>query len=181
MAATLALTLATCLEAQEGYGGEASHGAGHGHHFYRNEIGISLNDTYEDSASEHFFTLGAEWQYRFNELIGIAPAVEYVSDLDAWISIVPLTYHMGAWKLLAGPGWEHVARREVERSGHQEIAPPVIKEQNENLFLFRVGVSYSFHLGGNFLLSPSLAFDWVEEEDDWEWAAVFGFTLGYGF
>jgi hypothetical protein len=173
---------------------EAAHeegGEGHGHHFHKNDIGFIVGDTYEQAHDEHVFTLGVEYERRFTSLIGLTAVVEYLPSPDAWVSVVHPTFHLGAWKLFAGVGLEHIARREFPHAAPHPSDPHAASSssgggsggstQSENLFLVRAGFGYAFHVSERVAIVPTLVWDWVDEDHGWERAAVFGLVLGYGF
>jgi hypothetical protein len=125
------------------------------HDFHPNMLGLFIGTTQE--GSEEDFTLGLEYERRFNKSFGIGVFAEKVTgDLDFWVYGVPFAYHTGRWKLYVAPG--------VEDGEHGSE------------FLARIGGEYAFEVG-EWEISPQLNVDFVDSEEVW----VFGFVIGKGF
>lgn len=120
-------------------------------------VEVFLGNTHTEEGVDAF-SIGGEYEYRMNPLLGIGVLGEYAfEDVDSWVFGVPLTIHPGAgWQLVAMPG--------VELEG------------DETTFLFRVGVGYEFELE-QFTIKPEFNADFVDDEVD----LVFGASLGFGF
>ncbi len=154
-AAMLLLALATSpliAEDTETTGGEGG--------FARHDLGLLAGATTGDG--ETGFTLGADYEYRPLNYLGLGIAAEYVSSLDAreWAVVLPVVSHpnrepQGGWKLIIGPGLE------IRESG--------------NDFLVRLGITYGYPMNG-WTLSPVLNADLVHGE----WSFVYGIRLGMG-
>jgi hypothetical protein len=107
---------------------------------------------------EDAFTVGLDYEYRFSQLFGVGGLVEYAGgELETTSAMAGLFIHpIGGLKLFLAPGVEH--------------------EGDENEFLFRAGVHYNF-LFGNFVVTPVLAVDFVDGEEN----LVYGVSFGYGW
>lgn len=153
----------------------------HDEHTSRHEVAFFLGGTTE-TESEHssFFTIGAEYEFRFLPRLGISAEIEYVNGADTGVFAFPAVFHVyRGLMVLAGPGWETSPRRN--------------QPGDHSSFLIRAGVLYSFHLGGRFAVIPSVAFDFVKEsspgiehlhqpeEGEWETLFVFGVKFAFGF
>ena len=143
----------------------------------RNELALVLAGTYETQEEANYFTVGAEYEYRFHPLAGWSGAVEYVTDVGSWVFVFPVVLHpAGGLKILAGPGLEHKSRRRSESSEDDEDSGNA-----ENLFLFRIGVNYAFEFGGWYSIVPALELDFVNEDDGVAKALVYGMNFGISF
>ena len=99
-------------------------------HFHRNEASLVLGGTYESEEKKSFFTIGGDYEYRLNPRIGIGGTLEHLTDLDAWLLIIPVTFHLHeGLAVYAGPGWELEPRRvgggesHAEEEGKREAIP----------------------------------------------------------
>jgi hypothetical protein len=129
----------------------------------KSEVAIVFAGTYESESEKNFFTLGAEYEYRFIPKLGVSAAVEWVFESDGreFVFVVPAVYHVTAGlRLLAGPGFEHA---------------------EDTSFLFRVGVNYAFEFGERYAIIPSLEFDFINGEDSVTEAVVYGVNFGVSF
>jgi hypothetical protein len=129
----------------------------------KSEVAIVFAGTYESESEKNFFTLGAEYEYRFIPKLGVSAAVEWVFESDGreFVFVVPVVYHVAAGlRLLAGPGLEHA---------------------EDTSFLFRVGVNYAFEFGDRYAIIPSLEFDFINGEDSVTEAVVYGVNFGVSF
>ena len=109
-------------------------------------------------------TFGVEYEYRFNELIGVGAAYEHTSKAHHGdgTSIYMALVHVHPWKelrLSAGYGIEDI---------HHEGA------HSEDVL--RVGISYDFHVG-EFGIAPAFNLDRVAGHT----AKVFGVALTKAF
>ena len=127
-------------------------------------MAVVFSGTWESESDESFFTLGAEYEYRFVPKVGVSAAVEWVyeSDRREFVFVVPVVYHVaGGLRLLAGPGLERA---------------------DETSFLFRVGVNYAFEFGGRYAVIPALEFDFITNGDDpTTEAIIYGVNFGVSF
>jgi hypothetical protein len=151
---------------------------------HRNELALILAGTYESSEEENYFTIGAEYEYLFHPRVGISGTIEYISGPDAWILVFPVVFHpKGGLKILAGPGVELKPRRGSDENGESNDDETEGDEDSgtDKLFLFRLGVAYSFEFGERYSITPALEFDFVNEEDEVAKALVYGVTFGISF
>ena len=113
---------------------------------------------------------------------------EYGPDPNAWVFVAPIEVKLvGELEVFAGPGIEHLSRRNraaSERGEHGEETEHGGSEDAEgadNLFLIRVGAGYHVPLGERFYMFPHVAVDFVNEEHEVAKAVVYGVTFGLGF
>ena len=97
--------------------------------------------------------------------------IEYIAGADAWVLTFPVTFHpKGGLEILAGPGVELEPRRGgSDENGESEDDDETDGEEESGrdaLFLFRIGVAYSFEFGERYSITPGLELDFVNEEDD---------------
>ncbi len=129
----------------------------------KSEVAVVFSGTWESESEESFFTVGAEYEYRFIPKLGVSAAVEWVfeSDEREFVFVVPVVYHVaGGLRLLAGPGFERT---------------------DETSFLFRVGVNYAFEFGGRYAVIPALEFDFINGDDGTTEAIIYGVNFGVSF
>lgn len=151
----IALSVAPLVSAQSEDGSEEAEP--------KSEVAIVFAGTYESESAKNFFTLGAEYEYRFIPKLGVSAAVEWVFESDGreFVFVVPVVYHaVAGLRILAGPGFE----REEDTS-----------------FLFRVGVNYAFEFGGRYAVIPALELDFINGEDSVTEAVVYGVNFGVSF
>ena len=144
--------------------------------FHRNEAALVLGGTYESEEESNFFTIGIEYGFRVNPRISVGGTVEHLSALDAWLVIIPVTFHI--YEELAafgGPGWELEPRRSGEGESH------AAGTGDEILFLGRVGLQYGFELGSRYTVFPSVAFDFVNRGEGVSSAFVYVVKLAISF
>ena len=157
----------------------------HEEHTSRHEVAFFLGGTMEPE-HESLFTIGAEYEFRFLPRLGISAEVELIPGADTELFAFPAIVHdYRGLMVLAGPGWENAPRRRANIG-------------DENRFLIRTGVLYSFHLGGRFAVIPAIAFDFVREgssrielphqldvaeahEGTWQTVFVYGVKFAWGF
>ncbi len=199
MVAALGL-VATLVAAQEHAGPEpgaeeahAAHDAteaheAHGEEHARNGLGIVLGGTYESEEKDTFFTIGAEYERLFSPKFAVALGVEYITEVDALVAVLPFVYRHGSgWRLLAGPGLELKTRRphgESEHEGGAGIAEDIadgLPGKEENLFLWRFGAAYNFEVGERYSIAPHVDLDLVREDGHWVEAVVFSVSIGFDF
>jgi len=112
---------------------------------------------------ETAFTLGLDYEYRVNRLLGLGTVAEYAfHHLDSWTILAVADVHV--WRGLAlqtGPGIEIVD----EDEGHEEE------------FVYRAGLLYEFELPRRFTVSPQVHYDVGTGIN----ALVFGLAVGVNF
>lgn len=106
-----------------------------------------------------FASLGVDYEYRVNQLLGLGVVVEHAFDgLDATTVLAVADVHLhGGLIMQLGPGVEFVEDHEI--------------------FVSRVGVLYEFEFG-RFTLSPQLHWDYHEHHEN---AVVAGLAFGFAF
>jgi hypothetical protein len=121
-----------------------------------NSVELFLGNTHEDG--EDGFSFGLSYEYRLNELFGIGGFLEHADgDFDKWIVGLPLYIHpYRGFRFLVAPGLE--------------------REDSENEFLFRTGVSYEFEFG-SWAIAPEFNVDFVDGDE----ALVYGVSFGWKF
>lgn len=125
--------------------------------FHRHHIGLLLGNTEE--GHENGFTIGADYEYRLKELVGLGGVAEYIGgDFDSFVLAGLVFIHpYRDLRFVLGPGFE-------KRDGEY------------NSFL-RVGVGYRFHVGKAWTIAPEFNVDFGERDE----ALVYGVSIGRGF
>ena len=125
---------------------------------------LSLVVAASDDREETAATLGLDYEYRANALLGVGFVAEYAfEEIDATTLLAVVDIHL--WRGLViqtGPGVEFV------HGGGEEDA--------EQEFAFRVGALYEIEQG-HFPFSPQLHYDYTTGAD----SIVFGGAFGFGF
>jgi len=104
-------------------------------------------------------TLALSYEHRFNQSFGLGGEVERVfGDLDFWLATLLTAYHVGEWKLFAGPGFEKLDGGDTE-------------------FLLRIGGEYAIEISDSWEMSPTVALDFVDGDQE----IIVGLAFGYGF
>jgi hypothetical protein len=175
----------------EGHGEMEAHGEEHGGHHHKNEVALMLGGTYESEEEETLFTIGAEYARVLSPRVTTSFVAEYLDDADAWVFVAP--FHLKPWKrsdwfIALGPGFEHKSRRghgEEQGGEHGEVHTEELEmaesEESEDLFLWRTGIGYNFHVGEKMVIAPGLDLDLVREGGEWVEAIVFDVAIGFGF
>lgn len=127
------------------------------HGFHKNIAGVFAGITHA-GRRENGPAIGFEYARRFNESFSLAAVAEYTGgDGDFWVAVLPFVWHLGHWKLYAGPGIE---------DGHHGTEE-----------LLRLGVERAFALSDGWEIAPQVNVDLVDGEDVW----VFGVLFARGF
>lgn len=122
-----------------------------------NYIGFFLGNTHH--SDEDGFSIGVDYEYRLNTLIGVGGIVEYAGgDFDSRVFAAPLSIHpYKGMRLLIAPG---------------------LKDEEHNTdFLFRTGVGYQIALSNLWSIMPEYNVDFVEDEE----IQVYGLSVGLSF
>lgn len=137
---------------------------GAAHSFHRHHTALIVSNTQNDSG-DHGLTLGVDYVYRFNPLLGLGGLVEYAGgDFEHLVIAVPLFISpYKNWTFVLAPGTEVYNEGETD-SKHRA-------------WLARVGVSYQFYIGERYSISPEFNIDLSEHETLY----VYGFAFGYGW
>ena len=161
---------------------------GHGEEHAKNALLLVLGGTYEGEEKETFFTIGGEYERLFNPKFAVVLGVEYITEVDAVVAVLPFVYRHGSGlRLFTGPGLELKTRRphvEGEHEGGHGVAEDVVDRlpgKEENLFLWRFGVGYNFPVGERYAIAPHLDLDLVREDGHWVEAVVFTVSIGFDF
>ena len=135
--------------------GETYGGAFHQHH-----LSLFVGNT-QEGFSDFGFSIGVDYEYRFNWLFGLGGTVEYAGgDFEHWLALVQMVFHPSEnWGIIIAPGTE------------------IKKGEHERDFIFRVGVGYQFHLSETFTIAPVFDIDF----SDGETLVVYGVQFGFGF
>jgi hypothetical protein len=143
-----------------------------------NEVALVVAGTREREERNTSFTIGAEYERRLTRRLGIVAEFEFVNGPDSVVFAAPFVFRpTGGLKLFAGPGLEHRPIREEEG----EPPAPVEGEEHDNLFLWRVGIGYGWEFSERYVLSPTAYLDFIDEEEEWKRAFVFGVSFGIAF
>jgi hypothetical protein len=129
------------------------HDESHGH---RHHIALFLGNTHHEDENE--FTVGLDYEYRFNPIFGIGGLIDHTGGhFDSTVFAVPVFIHpVNNLKFFGAPGFEN--------------------KEGENEFLVRVGAIYDIHIG-NYSISPTFSADFVNGEK----IMIFGLGFGLSF
>jgi len=121
-------------------------------------LSVFQGDTHIDGEGNNA-TIGIDFEYRMNQLLGIGSVVEYaLGELDATTVLAVADIHLhGGWVMQLGPGFEH--------------------REGEEVFVSRVGLLYEFEWD-HFTFSPQLHWDYHDGEKN---AVVAGIAFGFSF
>jgi len=128
----------------------------HGEIFHQHRLELFVGNSREDHKDG--VSAGLAYEYRLNQIIGIGGLVEYAGgDFEEWIGAIPIFVHpyQGLRFLLA---------------------PGVVFEEHETIFLFRTGLAYEFEIE-RLSITPEFNIDFVDGEE----VLVYGVSFGYGF
>jgi hypothetical protein len=155
--------------------GEAHDQTGHEKHGHRHHIGMFVGGTYGELSGHHevgtlsnghssgiekenAFTLGVDYQFRLYRFLGLGGFYDHAFG-DFRTTVV-------------APG---LFIRPVEKV--QILAAPGVElHEGENVFVFRLGFYYEFHIN-RLSLAPTAAVDFVYGKE----VFVYGLTFGFGF
>lgn len=119
------------------------------------------------TASSHtHFTIGLDYEFRVLPMLGVGLIYDHAfAFYDTNIVALGFFAHpfddstpLGALKFVLAPGVEF--------------------EHGHSAFVFRLGTAYDIPVGGNFTVSPTFNFDWIENGHT---AVVYGLSFGMGF
>ena len=163
------LTISTTAQSSENID---SHEENSEHKLHHNHVAFFLGGTTFYKNNQSYFSMGVDYLYRPNNenpwAYSIMAEAVFAEHTEFVMAIPLYHYIMGEWWLRAGPGMEII--QEEEHHGDD------VKSKTHIEFLFRIGTGYSFYLG-NLVLSPSVDFDFVRNND----ALVWGVNIGYSF
>lgn len=151
----LAAGAATSVNASD----ESSHHGGIDHAKHPHHFSILVGDTHISGHGDGF-TVGLDYEYRLNDLLGIGTVIEYAAgDLEAWTFLAVADIHITPqWIVQVGPGHERTSKH--------------------NLFVARLGTLYEFEFEGGWTIAPQVHFDYHEDDDN---AIVWGLAVGKSF
>ncbi|WP_262696469.1 hypothetical protein [Kordiimonas aquimaris] len=137
------------------------------HEEKRHHISVFSGGTTIFHTDEAASTIGLDYEYRINRLLGVGFVVEQAfGSIDATTILTVADIHI--WRGLAlqiGPGIE-ILNEETEFGG----------EESATNFVARFGALYELEFEGGYTLSPQLHYDASKED-----ALVFGISLGLAF
>jgi len=146
LASLMGLLLAAGAAVAEERGHEASGGEHHSKHHLAVLIGLAYED--QDGHHESGNMAGVEYIYHLNHRwgVGVGAETEVFGDHHerSGILVLPVSHFRGNWRLFGGPGAEF----------------PDDDEEDEE-WMFRLGVGYEFHLNERLTLSPEAQVDFV--------------------
>ena len=142
------------------------------HEVYHNHVAVFLGVTTFDRNGNSHFSLGADYIHRWDPnnpwAFGLIGEIIF-ADHTEYLLALPVYFHVASqWWVRAAPGVEFI--QEEEHHGEEHT----YKTQTE--FLLRIGTGYAFHIG-RLVLTPSVDFDFVRNND----ALVWGLNFGYSF
>lgn len=122
-------------------------------------LSIFIGDTHVIDENEDGYTIGIDYEYRVNEVLGIGTVIEHAAqDIKANTILAVADIHTPIGLIFQiGPGYEF--------------------GEDENNPLFRFGGLYEFEYE-SYTISPQVHFDMVKDEDN---SLVFGFAIGRAF
>jgi hypothetical protein len=159
MRRTIGLLAGLCVITTSGWCAEhGDEGSESEHQPHKHHVAVFLGNTHDYHGTDAF-TVGADYEYRLSNLIGLGGFVDYAGgDIDAVVVGGGLFIH--PWRdlrLLTGAGKEM-------HNGHGEL-------------LVRLGVSYDFHIK-KWILTPVIDVDLLENgHQNW----VYGIAVGKAF
>ena len=142
---------------------EAPHANAHHRNDHPHHLSVFVGETeFEGDKDKSGFTLGIDYEYRVNDLIGLGTVAEYAyGDIDALTVLAVADIHIThRFIIQTGPGYEWVDNN-----------------SKDNSWVYRVGALYEFNLG-RFTVSPQAHWDFHDATDD---ALVLGLAVGMAF
>ncbi|MEO1129070.1 MAG: hypothetical protein AAFX05_05090 [Planctomycetota bacterium] len=129
----------------------------HHEEHWRNRFAVFIGATTK-SGNTHL-TIGAEYERRLSDLIGIGVVAEGSPGGREFVAAVPVFFHpVHELVLSVGPGF-------AVEDGHAH-------------FLIRLGIGWEFEVGDSISLAPTVSYDLVEGTGD---AVAYGLTVSFGF
>jgi hypothetical protein len=139
-------------------------------HFHHHHVGVLVGGmTPLSETSETSWALGAEYEYRFNELWGTGLGMDFTFGDHKRTALLAtgVSYRVTpAFKVATGPGVEWVEKDKSD--GGTKTTP---------YFLWGFMFAYDFHVG-SLTLSPTLYLDFVGETKT---NLTYGIAIGTGF
>lgn len=168
----LILNLGTKLSAQEHHE-EHSNAHESSSHIHKHHIGVFNGATTNTSHNITSYTIGGDYEFRFNKKIGLTALGEYVGgDANEIVLGIGAMYHLPVGiKFTLAP--MVIVTKEDHSEVHQTLASE--SEDRERTFAIRIGVAYDFYLG-DFTVGPVFNADLGDAS-----AFNYGIAIGYGF
>ncbi len=160
MTAIIGLALATLLmpAATAQSGGHHTTSTVHFNEDERHHISVFAGGTDIAGESETAVTLGIDYEYRINRLLGLGFIAERAfGDIDSTTLFVVTDIHL--WRGLV-----------TQLGAGAEIS------HGETYFAARIGALYEFEVSDGFTFAPQLHYDFSEED-----SLVFGISIGRAF
>ena len=147
MALLLAVTLTDGVAAQEAQTERRHH------------LSAVIGGTHIPHEDETAFTLGIDYEYRLNKVLGLGFVAEHAfGPINSTTLLAVADIHvMGGLAIQTGPGVEFV--------------------NDESFFVTRLGALYELEVGENFTIAPQLHYDFSSHEN----AIVFAIAVGKAF
>lgn len=162
-------------EPQAEHGSSESHAKHGGGIHHRHHLGLFIGGSH--SGEEDGFTLGGEYEFRFNRYLGAGAFGEVIGgDFGEVVFGGLLNIHPGErFTVFTGPGWDRRFQTQGDESpeAHQSSEEPA---EEGRQFLWRAGLMYEIP-AGRIRISPNLAVDFLEGHR----VFIYGVTLGSGF
>ena len=150
---------------EEGHENEKENSHHHKHH-------IAVFNGAASNFTHHYthYSIGLDYEYRFGNFLGAGIIGEYVAiEKGEFVGGLPVFMHFTReLKLVVAP--LIINREEHHNHDHHDEETSRVTDS-----AFRLGASYSFHLG-KFALSPSVNYDVGESN-----SLVYGLNIGLGF
>ncbi len=137
------------------------------HEFHRHHMALIFGNTQNDG-SENGLSLGLDYEYRFNEWLGLGGLAEYAGgDFEHLLLFVPLYIHpYKDWLFVVAGGTE--IHNEHEEHG---------EDKRTRDWVVRTGVAYQFPFAEKYTIGPEFSIDFSEHET----LFVYGIAIGIGF
>jgi len=150
------------------HGSHDDHDHGHGHGFHKHHAAVFLGATTNLDHNHNFFTAGLDYEYRFSQRFGAGLAGELLTNSHGKEIVfgIPLFYHTGSFKIVAGPMAAYVLAVD---NGHGGTTQSALH------YGARIGAGYDFHIGA-LSITPTVNYDYIESS-----ALVYGLGIGMGF
>ena len=144
------------------------------HHAHPNHIAVFVGATTPTKAkAETSFTLGADYERRFTDLIGVLAIADFAlgDHKRTALFAANVAFHpVSGLRLAIGPGFELVEKDTITSSGAEGTKLGAY-------FVIRGSVLYEFHVG-EWSVGPVLAVDAIGETKT---NIVYGLSIGRGF
>jgi hypothetical protein len=182
----------TSQESEHADAEHASAEPGHEGHEGVNSLHVFLGETWErvDGAdmTEKGFTFGVEYFRQVAPRWAVGAVVERAGgDIRGTLLLAQVEFNLvgGLW-LVTGPGVEfrdghEEGHGEVEHHGEASVVraahdiDQIMRERDTTVFVYRIGLGYSFHLSENVLFGPTIDLDFVGRDEALVLGGIFAF------